>query len=77
MWLARGWVPTWAIVDRDLRKYFRSPGLLLASLFLGSSWLLNGAFPPLLGGVSVFGALGCLLAIVLGGQLLWSFRKNL
>ena len=22
------WVPTWAVVDRDLRKYFRSPGLL-------------------------------------------------
>lgn len=28
------WLPTWAIVDRDLRKYFRSPGLLLASLFI-------------------------------------------
>jgi ABC-2 type transport system permease protein len=28
------WLPAWAIVDRDLRKYWRSPGLLLASLFI-------------------------------------------
>lgn len=25
---------TWAIIDRDLRKYFRSPALILVSLFL-------------------------------------------
>ena len=29
-----GLLPTWAVVERDLRKYFRSPGLLIASLFL-------------------------------------------
>jgi len=27
-------LPTWAIVERDLRKYFRSPGLLIASLIV-------------------------------------------
>ena len=31
---ASSWIPTWAIVDRDLRKYFRSPGVLFVSLFL-------------------------------------------
>ena len=32
--LLSGWLPTWAIVERDLRKYFRSPFLMIASLFL-------------------------------------------
>lgn len=27
-------LPTWAIIDRDLRKYFRSPAVLAASLLL-------------------------------------------
>jgi ABC-2 type transport system permease protein len=27
-------LPTWAIVERDLRKYFRSPALLIVSLFM-------------------------------------------
>jgi ABC-2 type transport system permease protein len=27
-------LPIWAIIDRDLRKYFRSPALVLVSLFL-------------------------------------------
>jgi ABC-2 type transport system permease protein len=27
-------LPAWAIVERDLRKYFRSPALLFASLFM-------------------------------------------
>jgi len=27
-------LPAWAIVERDLRKYFRSPALLVASLFM-------------------------------------------
>jgi ABC-2 type transport system permease protein len=27
-------LPTWAIVERDLRKYFRSPALLVTSLFM-------------------------------------------
>jgi len=27
-------LPTWAVVERDLLKYFRSRGLLIASLFL-------------------------------------------
>ncbi len=28
------WLPAWAFVERDLRKYFRNPALLAASLFL-------------------------------------------
>jgi len=28
------WLPAWAIVERDLRKYFRNPALLTASLFM-------------------------------------------
>ena len=27
-------LPVWAIIERDLRKYFRSPALLLSSLVL-------------------------------------------
>ena len=27
-------LPIWAIIERDLRKYFRSPALILVSLFL-------------------------------------------
>src|SRR6185295_1904232 len=27
-------LPAWAVVERDLRKYFRSPALLIASLFM-------------------------------------------
>ena len=52
-------------------------GLLIASLFLGSSVLLGVAFPPRLFGISVWGALGCLAAIVLGGRLLGAIRKDL
>jgi len=52
-------------------------GLLIASLFLGSSLLLGWTFPPLVSGVSGFGALGCLIAMVLGGRLLWAIRKDL
>ncbi len=52
-------------------------GLLIASLFLGSSVLLGVAFPPRLFGISVCGALGCLAAIVMGGRLLWAIRKDL
>ena len=28
------WLPTWALVERDLRKYFRNPALLASSLLL-------------------------------------------
>ena len=52
-------------------------GLLIASLFMGSSMLLSRAFPPQVSGVSIFGALGCLAAIVLGFRLLWAIRKDM
>ena len=52
-------------------------GLLIASLFMGSSMLLSRAFPPQVSGVSIFGALGCLAAIVLGVRLLWAIRKDM
>src|SRR5438093_579995 len=29
-----GWLPAWAFVERDLRKYFRNPALLASSLLL-------------------------------------------
>jgi ubiquinone biosynthesis protein len=50
--------------------------LLIASLFLGSSMLLSRAFPPQVSEVSIFGALGCLIAMILGGRLLWVIRKD-
>ena len=52
-------------------------GLLIAALFSGSSLLLSRAFPPLVSGFSVLGALGCLTALVLGGRLLWIMRRDL
>jgi ubiquinone biosynthesis protein len=51
-------------------------GVLTAALFLGSSELWSRQAPPLLFGVSVFGALGYLTAIVLGIRLLWAIRKS-
>jgi ubiquinone biosynthesis protein len=52
-------------------------GLLIAALFTGSSMLLSRDFPPLMWGVSVFGALGCLTALVLGARLLRAIRRVL
>jgi ubiquinone biosynthesis protein len=44
-------------------------GILTASLFLGSSLLWSMEAPPILGGVSVFGAAGYLFSIHLGCKL--------
>ena len=52
-------------------------GVLIASLFLGSSLLLGLAVPPQVAGVSVFGALGYLGGALLGGRLLWGIRNQL
>ena len=52
-------------------------GLLIASLFMGSSMLLSRAFPPQVSGVSIFWAMGCLAAIVLGFRLLWAIREDM
>jgi len=51
-------------------------GILTASLFLGSSLLWSMKAPPLLGGVSVFGAAGYLLALYLGWRLFRAIKKS-
>lgn len=52
-------------------------GMLIASLFMGSSILLSQQLPPLVKGVSLVGIIGCLSAVILGGRLLWSMRKEM
>ena len=52
-------------------------GLLMASMFMGSSLLLSRGFPPLVSGISVFGAIGCVTAVVFGMRLLYMIRKGL
>jgi ubiquinone biosynthesis protein len=51
-------------------------GILTASLFLGSSLLWSMKAPPLLAGVSVFGAAGYLVALYLGWRLFRAIRKS-
>lgn len=51
-------------------------GVLTAALFLGSTELWSRNAPPLLGGVSVFGALGYLLSLYLCYRLLRAIRKS-
>lgn len=51
-------------------------GVLTAAIFLGSSELWSREAPPVLWGVSVFGALGYLLSVYLGYRLLRAIRKT-
>lgn len=51
-------------------------GILTASLFLGSSLLWSMKAPPVLGGVSVFGATGYLLSVYLGWKLLRAVKHS-
>ena len=51
-------------------------GLISAALFLGSCLLLANRVPPLLYDISIFGALGCLGALVLGLRLLRAIRRS-
>jgi ubiquinone biosynthesis protein len=51
-------------------------GILTAALFLGSTSLWSNNIPPLFFGVSVFGAVGSLLAVALGIHLLLAIRKS-
>jgi ubiquinone biosynthesis protein len=44
-------------------------GLLAAALFVGSTHLCTLPMPPSISGVSIPGVLGCVVAILLGGQL--------
>jgi len=45
-------------------------GMITSSLFLGSAVLWSNRVPPVVGGVSVVGVLGCALSAVLGMRLL-------
>ncbi len=51
-------------------------GIISAALFLGSCQLMANRVPPLVFDISVFGALGCLAAILLGLRLLRSIRRS-
>lgn len=51
-------------------------GLLTSALFLGSSQLCRQPLPPVAYGVSIPGAAGCLVAVLLGIQLVQSIRKD-
>lgn len=51
-------------------------GILSASLFLGSSFLWSMKAPPLLFGVSVFGAAGYLMSVYLGWKLLRAVKHS-
>jgi ubiquinone biosynthesis protein len=51
-------------------------GVLIASLFLGSSLLLSGAFPPQWFGVSIVGGLGFLAAGLLGWRLFRTIARE-
>ncbi|UCG13537.1 MAG: AarF/ABC1/UbiB kinase family protein [Deltaproteobacteria bacterium] len=51
-------------------------GILTAALFLGSCQLLGRQIPPLLGGISILGAAGCLLAAALGFRLFRAIKKS-
>ena len=51
-------------------------GILSAALFVGSCQMLASRVPPLLFGISLFGALGCLGAILLGWRLLRAVKRS-
>lgn len=51
-------------------------GILTASLFLGSSLLWSMKAPPMVHGISIFGAAGYLLSIYLGWRLFRAIRKS-
>jgi ubiquinone biosynthesis protein len=51
-------------------------GVVAAALFVGSSLLWSTRAPPTLGGVSVFGALGFLVALYLTYRLLTAIRRS-
>ncbi|MGD9644199.1 MAG: ABC1 kinase family protein [Pirellulales bacterium] len=51
-------------------------GLLTSSLFLGSTLLLSRHVPPLVQGVSVLGAAGCAISLLLGLRLVRAINKS-
>ena len=51
-------------------------GIIAAALFVGSAQLWSRAAPPVIGGVSVFGALGCALAAFLAFRLFTAIKRS-
>ena len=51
-------------------------GVMTAALFVGSSLLWSMKAPPVLAGVSIFGAAGYLFAAYLGWRLLRAIKKS-
>ena len=51
-------------------------GMLASALFVGSSLLLSRNVPPMLGGVSVLGVLGCTFSLLLGVRLWLAINKS-
>jgi ubiquinone biosynthesis protein len=51
-------------------------GMVSSALFLGSALLLSFKVAPVLGQISIVGALGCGLSLALGLRLLWAIRKS-
>jgi ubiquinone biosynthesis protein len=51
-------------------------GIIAAAIFLGSSQLWSSQAPPLLGGVSIFGALGYATSIYLTWRVLRAVKKS-
>lgn len=51
-------------------------GMIASALFLGSAILWSFKVPPIFGGYSVIGVLGCLLSALLGLRLIWKIWRN-
>ena len=51
-------------------------GILSAALFVGSAMIWSRAVPPLLGGVPVFGVLGCFAAVFMGASLVRAIKRS-
>ncbi|MEX0865732.1 MAG: AarF/UbiB family protein, partial [Pirellulales bacterium] len=51
-------------------------GMLTSALFLGSSLMLSRELWPTIYNISVLGALGCSVSIMLGLRLLWAIAKS-
>ena len=51
-------------------------GILAAALFVGSTALWSSEAPPLVRGVSLFGVIGSLVSILLGGWLIIAIKKS-
>ena len=51
-------------------------GILASALFVGSALILSRSVPPMIGGVSLLGASGCAVSVLLAARLLRAIRKS-